>query len=49
VVTGATTPGKYFILYPLLLFINFLAGVSAVRSTRPSANKTQKSPSSARV
>jgi len=30
VVTRATTPGKYFILYPLLLFINFLAGVSAV-------------------
>jgi len=27
-------PSKYFILYSLLLFINFLAGVSTVR-TRP--------------
>jgi len=38
----------YFILFPCF-FINFLAGAFAVRSTRPSANETRKSPSSARV
>jgi len=41
--------GKYFFFKFPCYFINFLAGVFTVRSTRPSANETWKSPSSVHV